>query len=265
MTKAERDIARRALEAEMAAFIDLYKAAAAECHTGHDTFDGIHVVWNPEDPSPAFSPILNLQDARQVETTLHVLEQLGRERGMPHIGINGHPGIEPYHQRLLDLGYEVDDHEHYWALEITDEPPEHELAEGTTLDVIDPEEKQLFAQTLNRGHDKPDHHARGRVYAEAIGRENWTHYLIRVDGEPAAASAVYIAGDVAQLFVTATVPEFRRRGFQTALIRQRLRDGWRAGCDLATTQTVTDNASPRNMERHGFQMLYTRTIYAKLL
>ncbi|MFW6075770.1 MAG: GNAT family N-acetyltransferase [Chloroflexota bacterium] len=261
----DQSLARRALEAEMAAFIDLYKAAASACNTSHDSFDGVHVVWGPEDPSPAFSPVLNLQDARQVETTLHVLEELGRERGMPRIGINGHPDIEPFHGRLADLGYEIDDHEHYWALPMSGEPEAVQLSEGATLEIVEPDQAAVFASTLNRGHEKKEDHARGRVYAAAIGRQNWRHYLIRVDGEPAAASALYIAGDAAQLFVTATVPEFRSRGFQTSLIRQRLKDGREEGCTIAACQTVTDNASPRNMQRHGFQMLYTRAIHGKLL
>jgi hypothetical protein len=61
------------------------------------------------------------------------------------------------------------------------------------------------------------------------------------------------------------MPDFRGRGGQGALIRQRLRDALDAGADLATAQTGTENASPRNMERRGFELLYTRWIYAKRL
>jgi hypothetical protein len=61
------------------------------------------------------------------------------------------------------------------------------------------------------------------------------------------------------------MPEFRGRGGQTSLIQRRLADAQAAGCDLATSQTIIDNASPRNMARHNFEELHLRWIYGKAL
>jgi GNAT superfamily N-acetyltransferase len=65
--------------------------------------------------------------------------------------------------------------------------------------------------------------------------------------------------------LSATLPEYRGRGIQTALIERRLVDGLVVRCDLATSQTVVTNASPRNMARQGFTPLYRRWIYGKRL
>lgn len=259
--------AQRAIRAETEAFVDLYRAAADAWGSAHDQFEGVTVVWLPDDEDAAFSPVLNLSDARQKEATLTVLEQLGRERGMPRIGINGNPEIEDWASegRAAALGYEPVDEEFFWARQLTGDEPEPELPDGATLELATPTDAESVARTLNRGHGHPDNHVRGRVFASAIGRPGWRHYLIRFDGEPAAASALYLAGDVAQLFITTTIPEFRQRGCQTYFIRRRLADGAAAGCNLAITQTVTGNASPRNMQRHGFELLYKRAIYGKRL
>lgn len=261
------ELATRAVQAETEAFVDLYRAAAEGWGTAHDSFDDIHVVWSPRDPDPAFSVILNLFDARQYETTIEVLEALGRERGMPRIGINGNPAIDRWVKagRAAALGFETDSMEYFWARPLDDEMRAPDLQTGATLEQPPAADRDLWGRTLNLGHGYPAHHARGHVYAAAIERPGWLHYLIRVDGEPAAASALYIAGDNGQLFVTATRPEFRRRGFQTYFIARRLRDARAAGCTLAATQTVIDNASPRNMERHGFELLYRRKILTKPL
>lgn len=260
-------MARRAVEAETEAFVDLYRAAAERWDTAHDVFDGIRVVWSPHDDDVAFSPVLNLFEARQYETTLHVLEQLGRERGMPRIGINGNPEIDHWVEsgRAAAAGYETDGEEFFWARPLDDKIELPELAEGATIEHPAVEDRDVWSRTLNLGHNYSEDHARGHVYASAIGRPGWVHYLIRVDGEPASASVLYLAGETGQLFVTATVPGFRSRGFQTYLIRRRLRDARDAGCDLAATQTVVDNSSPRNMERQGFHLLYRRRILGKRL
>lgn len=261
------ETASRAIQAETEAFLDLYRAGAERWSTAHDSFDGVHVAWSPEDYDPAFSPVLNLSDARQKETALLTLEQLGRERGMPRIGINGNPDIDAWGTsgRGAALGYEPDSQEMFWARELagadlTPEPPE-----GVDVQLCTQEDAGIFGRTLNIGFGLKEHDVRGHVFASAAGRERWTHYLARIDGEPAATSALFIAGDVAQLFVTTTVPEYRGRGLQTYLIRRRLADALQSGCTLAITQTVTDNASPRNMSRQGFDLLYQRIIWGKRL
>jgi hypothetical protein len=124
---------------------------------------------------------------------------------------------------------------------------------------------ETFARVLNEGFDEKPDAALGRAFAAVIGKAGWMHYLACVDGEPGSASALFIADGVADCFVASTRPETRQRGAQTALINRRMADGLAAGCDIATAQSVTDNASPRNFERRGFKPVYRRTIFARQL
>lgn len=65
--------------------------------------------------------------------------------------------------------------------------------------------------------------------------------------------------DRTALFVgDAVMPSFRRQGWQSRLIRERLGIAHRNGCDLAVTSVLPGSTSHRNYERAGFQLLYMR-------
>ncbi|CAN5794743.1 hypothetical protein BH23CHL2_BH23CHL2_15290 [soil metagenome] len=261
------ELTARAVCAESEAFVDLYRAARDTWETADDEFDGIRAVWNPRDPDPAFSVILNLADAAEYREIIERFEMRGRERGMPRLGINGSPDIEKWWRRGDGVAqdFELADEEFFWARRLQEPADLPDLSPGATVELATTAIRDLWGETLNLGHNYDAGHARGHVYAAAIEEPNWLHYLIRVDGEPAAASVLYIAGDVGQCFVTATRPEFRRRGFQSYFVARRLHDALAAGCTMAATQTVIGNASARNMERAGFSLLYKRPILSKNL
>jgi len=64
--------------------------------------------------------------------------------------------------------------------------------------------------------------------------------------------AILRDANIAALFGTATVPEFRGRGVQTALINRRLWEAASAGCEFAVVSTMPGGGSQRNTERRGF-------------
>ena len=65
---------------------------------------------------------------------------------------------------------------------------------------------------------------------------------------------------IAALFGAATLPEFRRRGVQSALIARRLHEAALAGCEYAVVSTNPGSGSQRNMERRGFRLAYTKVV-----
>jgi len=68
---------------------------------------------------------------------------------------------------------------------------------------------------------------------------------------------------VAQFGGAATLPAFRRRGVQTALLRARLAVAERAGCDIAVVVTQPASKSQQNVQREGFSLLYARQLLVK--
>jgi hypothetical protein len=262
------DMVARIEAAEADAFLRLYQAAADQCGTLWHTVDGVSAVWSPRDDDPGYSCVLNLADAESPVTTLERLERAAQARGVPLQGIDGSPAVL---ERISDadlrgLGYVAEYEECMWGREVSPQSvPDDPLPPGLAIERVDSTQRETFARVLNVGYDLPDAAVRGYIFASTIELTGWYHYLATFEGEPGAASVLYVTEGVADLFVATTMPHFRGRGAQGALIRQRLRDGLAAGCDIATSQTVVDNASPRNMARHGFGPLYNRWIYGKVL
>ncbi len=126
---------------------------------------------------------------------------------------------------------------------------------------VGPNEADLFAATLSDGHEAPPF-ARPPVarWAEQPG---WRLYVAELDGVPAAAAALVIEDGIACLAAASTLPAYRRRGCQTALVRRRISDAAAAGCREVCSLTAQP-VSRRNLERAGLRLAYTKTAWRKL-
>jgi ribosomal protein S18 acetylase RimI-like enzyme len=92
-------------------------------------------------------------------------------------------------------------------------------------------------------------------------------YVAYAGDEPAGAGSMIVNGEFCHLFNAATLPEFRRRGAQSAIMARRIEEGIKQGCRWFMTETDEDtpensNPSYRNMLRTGFQLAYLRPNYA---
>ncbi len=79
-----------------------------------------------------------------------------------------------------------------------------------------------------------------------------------VDGQPAGGGALSVYESVAAMYGASTIPAFRRRGVQSALIQSLVVESIDARCDLAYTLTEPGSVSNRNLERQEFRLAYTR-------
>jgi GNAT superfamily N-acetyltransferase len=71
-----------------------------------------------------------------------------------------------------------------------------------------------------------------------------------------AGAAMIVQNGVAVFSGDATVAAARGKGWQSALIRERLAAAQRHGCDLAAASVLPGSGSHRNYERAGFQLIY---------
>jgi GNAT superfamily N-acetyltransferase len=90
-----------------------------------------------------------------------------------------------------------------------------------------------------------------------------TCFLARIGGEIAGGATLSMRDGVAGLFGASTLPAFRKRGVQTALLRERLKRAANAGCDLAACLTQPGSSSQRNVMRENFTVLYTRAKFER--
>lgn len=88
-------------------------------------------------------------------------------------------------------------------------------------------------------------------------------FMAEVDGVSAGGGMMSIHQGVTSLGGTGTLPEFRNRGVQKALLLARLAVAAESGCDLAMVATNPGSGSQRNAERLGFRVVYTRTKFLR--
>jgi ribosomal protein S18 acetylase RimI-like enzyme len=79
----------------------------------------------------------------------------------------------------------------------------------------------------------------------------------------AGGASMRLAGSIAQLTGAATAPAHRRRGIQSALLSARLADAAAAGCEVAVVVTQPGSKSQQNVQRQGFDLLYSRAILVR--
>jgi GNAT superfamily N-acetyltransferase len=122
-----------------------------------------------------------------------------------------------------------------------------------------PDEAQLWTKTVAEGF--AEHNPVTQAILDVMaGFFPAAHcFLALVNGSVAGGGAVSTRGGVCGLFGASTLPEFRGRGVQMALLQARIAWATAQGCHLAVSITQPGSASHRNMERQGFRTAYTRT------
>jgi ribosomal protein S18 acetylase RimI-like enzyme len=68
---------------------------------------------------------------------------------------------------------------------------------------------------------------------------------------------------IAGLFGASTLPAYRNRGVQKALLAARIARAANASCDLVVCLARPGGTSQRNVVRRGFSVLYTRVKFER--
>jgi GNAT superfamily N-acetyltransferase len=102
-----------------------------------------------------------------------------------------------------------------------------------------------------------------RWFEITMSVDGFRGYVARVGGAIAGGGSLRVDGDIAQFSGAGTLPRFRRRGVQTALLRARLADAAAAGCTIAVVVTQPGSTSQQNVQREGFSLLYARHLLVK--
>jgi GNAT superfamily N-acetyltransferase len=127
--------------------------------------------------------------------------------------------------------------------------------------VARPDEAELWANTAADGWSES---AEAAAFVRQLGtvmmsRRCTTSFFAEIDGAPVATGGLNIHGAVALFAGASTLPAFRNRGAQSALLDARLRFAAERGCDLAMMVALPGSGSQKNAERAGFRVAYTRT------
>lgn len=95
-----------------------------------------------------------------------------------------------------------------------------------------------------------------------LNRPGWKLFLATLDDVPAGVAVMHINGNIASCTLAATAPEYRNRGIQSALLQRRLYEAHLADCQLVAAQASFGSTSQNNMERAGFRIAWTRSVWS---
>lgn len=201
---------------------------------------------------------------------LAVAEDLFKKNGVAEMGVNVCPLADPSaFQALASRGFVVENFINSYTRHLTDEDLKEVDLAGVEIIRVPAERASEFPQWSVGGYKDG-----GRLELLldtlariAVLREDTSIYFAVVDGKVAASAGMALIdtskGGVAHLYIDSTLPEYRGRGLQIALLKTRLADARKAGYDLGSVQARPGNGSCRNIERAGFSLAYTKTWFAK--
>jgi GNAT superfamily N-acetyltransferase len=143
------------------------------------------------------------------------------------------------------------------------------------LSEVTPDASELWISTLTGAFvhpdvfDGPESHesfsdeVMQRTYRAFSAVPGVSRLLARAEGEAAGGASLYLHEGTALLCGAGTLPAFRRRGVQSALLGARLAQAREAGCDLAIVTTQPGSKSQENVQRAGFELLYARAVLVR--
>jgi len=237
-----------------------------DCVTAFEQIAGGHAVYCGRN-SPLTQAVALALDGPTTQEDFDRLENFYRQRHEP-VRVETCPLADPaFIAEFGKRGYRVTEFTNVMAqalggsgCEVGPAP-----ADGMTIQKIGVEEADPWAVTVSDGFadhppSLPEIVKTMKTFALSPGVEC---YLARVDGQVAGGGALSLRDGVAILFGASTLPAFRGRGVQTALLRTRVARAADAGSELAACLAQPGSTSQRNMVRQGFQTLYTRVKFEK--
>jgi GNAT superfamily N-acetyltransferase len=252
--------------AEEEGYLDAFRAAPptlAQVHgIAYERVDGVTCTSVADLPrSRIFNHVFGLGRASPAtdEQLDRIAEFYGKETYFVALAQDAEPG--DLADRLEARGFEPD---YAWTKfrRGVDEPAPVETE--LRVEPIGPVHARDFGRIVAAGFELPEF--TGRWLAALFARPRWTCFIAFADDEPAAAGTLFVCRGVGWLSFAATLPEFRRRGAQSALLAARIRAAAELGCSVVAGETgALEEGRPsnsyRNIVRAGFEAVYDRPNY----
>ena len=277
---ANASLARRIERAEVGLIVEGARAAARRVPPGQlliEEFDGGGVVF--VEPGAPFNKAVGFGfDGVPSSSHLDRLERAFAERQAPlqfEVSNLADPGVA---RSLTARGYQLVGFENVLGIAVTESLVERlNAARSMTIDVrgASHDEAALWIDVVTNGFLHPDlydgpasHEATNRevlerVFGDTIAAPGFERFLARRSGTVAGGASFRAQDGVAQLSGAATLPAHRRLGVQSALLRHRLLEAAKRGCDVAVVTTTPGSKSQENVQKAGFALLYTRAVLVK--
>ena len=225
---------------------------------GHAAFGGL------ESPlTQAFGLGLN---GPVTEADMAALEEFYTGLGAP-VNIETSPLADVSLLRLLnERGYRPIEYSNVFARELSASDleawPERKSNVSVRIATLDEAEEysSIVGRSFLEGAEIPE--SLLGIFTSCFSAVGAFFFLAEIDGAAAGGGMMSVHQGVASLGGAGTLPEFRNRGVQSALLLARLAAAADT-CELAMVATAPGTGSQRNVERMGFRLVYTRTKFRR--
>jgi GNAT superfamily N-acetyltransferase len=208
------------------------------------------------------------------EAELAEIERAFAERRAPvriELASLAQAGIAPL---LTGRGYHLLGFENVLGRRLPIDPAALAIAPGVAVAECGPAQLEEWLDVVITGFAQPDtqgvpsgeQHPRAlleEVFRDMLSMTGFVRHVARLGGELAGAASLRVCDGIAQLAGAATLPRHRRHGIQSSLLAARLAGATLAGCDVAVVTTEPGSKSQENVQRRGFDLLYTRAVLSR--
>jgi hypothetical protein len=197
-----------------------------------------------------------------VQRLPEILAFLGHDAPQFHLSSNGFSA--QVGQALAAAGFYQDNLEQtltYGAPHESLLPP----PSGIEIERVDGDSVELFLEVMAEGFgwDPAWREAAKDKERRASNQPNYHPFLAYCEGKPVATGVLKTNGDLANVVQGATVPDFRRKGCQLALLHRRLFEAGRLGCGVVVSGAAYGSSSLRNQYRAGLRIAYIESGWKK--
>lgn len=255
---AEEDI----IEAK--AFLDL-RVITPQWLIDREEFASIQIgrgcaISLPDAPAIGLNRIVGVYALDELDTAY---EWMSKKAGRRYLQLNAEAVAQTTQDWILKRGLLPDGNG--WA-KLRRAAPAHpiEHAGDVTTRQVELKEAFMFGKMMCSGFGFPA--KLEPLWSSVVGKSGWTCFFAELDGIPISTGAMYASGGWAWLGGGTTVPEFRNRGAQKAVIAARLNEGAKQGVQTFVVETAQPSTGERNISHAnlvamGFAETYTRMNY----
>lgn len=268
---ASASLARRIERADAGLIAAVTRAASARVPAGdivlHEMHGGVAAYVEPGSP---YNKAAGFGfDGVPSPAAMDALEREFAERRAPlqfEVSSLADPALV---RMLTERGYRLVAFENVLGMAIDPDATPVESSSGVRIAETGEAEAGLWIDTMADAFLTPDVYD-GPASQESIPRDvltrifgdsvaaRFTRFLAWRGAEAAGGATFRTEGGVAQFCGAATMPGHRRQGVQTALLRHRISEAARLGCDVGVVTTTPGSTSQANVQKAGFALLYVR-------
>jgi GNAT superfamily N-acetyltransferase len=163
-------------------------------------------------------------------------------------------------RKFIAHGFTIEEYENALAGDLTQMKGERDERVEVCSD------PELWAQKSARAFEDGNDPGEALLFGSFLmaSHPNVSALALRENGHIVTTGCIALEPDsIAGLFATSTAPAARGRGYQTALIRDRIARAREGGSRIARATAKPGTPSERNFRRCGFQVLYTRATWIR--